>query len=126
MGGQMVILHFEVVSALRSSPIAVASVTGPIPPYTPADPSIKLIVKNVGNLPIISLNTTLQTSSGSYSFVFGVNSSDPLLAGQSAQSTQIGMGFQTGKDYPLTISGILSNGLPFTFTQQVSISSPSS
>ena len=125
--GQIVFLHFAIVSnSLKQSPIDVMSVTGPVPPYLPAGPEIKLTLRNVGNLPIISLNATLQADSPYKSNFIDVNSSSPLAPGKSMESIQIGIGFTTGSYYLLIINGILSSGLPFSITEQVSVSSPSS
>ena len=106
--------------------------TGPIPPYNPGGPVISIALLNVADLPITSLNATVQLESQTqliipYSFQFGVNSSDPLLSGQSICDTLkslIGAGFDSNQDYPLTIEGILSNGTEFSFTQYVQIVAP--
>ena len=122
--GQMVILHFEFSG---KSPVEVVSVTGPIPPITPAGATIAITLKNVGGLPMISLNATLNLSPLSYSFIFDVNSSNSLLAGNSINTTQIlvGASYYVGNSYPLTVTGMLSNGVSFSFTQQVMIVQPS-
>ena len=81
---QTVYGYFQV-SSLQT-PIKVVSVTGPIPPYNPGGPVISITLMNVADLPITSLNATLQLESQlsvPYSFQFGVNSSNPLFPGQS-------------------------------------------
>jgi hypothetical protein len=129
--GQTVILHFAVVSSTKS-PIAVVSVTGPIQPYNPGGPVIGMTLKNIGNISIISLSATLNLTSAEpsvpYSFVFDVNASNPLLAGNSINSTRtlVGASFDSATSYPLTINGILGNGLSFYITQLVVISPPES
>ena len=125
--GQLVFLHFAVVSVL---PLRVVSVTGPIPPYNPGGPVVSIAVKNIANLPITFLNATLEVSSAEpsviYSFNFGINSSNPLLQNQTIQSTRtlIGAGFDNSVSYPLVISGNLTNGVSFNFTEQVMIVQP--
>jgi hypothetical protein len=85
---------------------------------------------NVADLPITSLNASLQLESQlsvPYTFQFGVDSSNPLYPGQSTGDTLtlIGAGFDSGQNYPLTLDGILSNGTEFSFTQYVQIVAPS-
>jgi hypothetical protein len=132
--GQAAILHFTVVSASNpsasGSPAEVVSLTGPIPPYTPAGPEVGVTLRNIGQVPITSLNASLGLPgevSSPYSFVFDVSSSSPLLPGQSIQATRtlVNGGFDSTQEYPLTISGALSNGTRFAYAVQVQIVSPS-
>ncbi|HYB04837.1 MAG TPA: hypothetical protein VED17_10260 [Nitrososphaerales archaeon] len=126
--GQFLILHFAVISTL---PLRVVSITGPIPPYNPGGPVVSIAVKNTANLPITFLNATLEVPSAepsvSYSFNFGINSSNPLLQNQTVQSarTLIGAGFDNSVSYPIVISGSFYNGVSFNFTEQVMIAQPS-
>jgi len=132
--GQVTLLHFLVALA-PGSPIEVVSVIGPIQPYNPGGPAVGVTLKNVGDAPITFLNVTLkieppQTNPGGFNlpfaFTFNVSSSNPLLPGQSAQHTRIlvGVGLQTGSDYPLTIDGAFMNGAQFSYTIQVQIIAP--
>lgn len=113
-------------NTLAQSPVQVVSVFGPIPPYNPGGPVVSVTLKNVGQAPIVSLNATLKLPSAepsvTYVFTFEVSSSDPLLPGQSVEITRtlIGAGFGNSP-YPLVISGLLSNGIAFNYTQQVRI-----
>ena len=113
-----------------SHPVEVIVVTGPIPPYNPKNPTISISLMNVADAPIISLNATLvwvaQTNvpgvvGASYSFVFGVNSSSPLLPSQTIQltSTFVGPVFEANLHYPLTIDGTLKNGTRFSYVESV-------
>jgi hypothetical protein len=121
---QTVYAHFEVVPAF-GHPVVVVSVAGPIPPYNPGGPVVGITVMNTGDIPVISLNTTLSVpgTNTPYSFVFGVNSTNPLLRGQSisAARTLIGAGFDTSKDYSLTVNGVLANGVPFSYAEETLI-----
>lgn len=126
---QTVYAYFQVVSA-ASSPVQVVSVMGPIPPYYAGGPVVSVTLQNVGSVPITSLAASLQIPRAGpiapFSFVFNVNSSNPLLPGRSVQETRtlIGAGFDSSLDYPLTISGTLSNGTQFSYTEQVLILPP--
>jgi hypothetical protein len=53
--------------------------------------------------------------------LFNVNSSSPLVPGQTLEDVQTLHGdlFDIGVSYPLTISGTLANGSTFTYTQQI-------
>jgi hypothetical protein len=125
---QTVYAYFKVATP-ASSPVEVVSVNGPIPPYNPGGPVVSITLKNVARLAITSLRATLRVESllsSPYSFVFDVSPSNPLLTGQSAKVTQtlIDGGFDSSRSYPLTISGTLSDGRKFTYTQQVWIVPP--
>jgi hypothetical protein len=128
--GKVVLVHFTISLGLQD-PVQVISVIGPIPPYNPGGPVISVTLENVAEIPIISLTATLKLPSAEplvpYSFSFSVDSSNPLLQGQSVESTltAIGAGSESNATYPLVISGMFSNGLVFNFTQQVMIVQPS-
>jgi hypothetical protein len=126
--GQTAIGHLQV-ALTSSSPVEVVSVTGPIPPYNPGGPVVSLSVKSISETPITSLDATISfvsASSTPYSFAFNVSSSNPLLPGQSTQTTRIliGAGFETGLNYPLTISGTFENGTQFFYAAQVQVVLP--
>ncbi len=128
--GSIVLLHFVVLTSSQA-PVKAVSVTGPIPPINPGGPVIRVTLENVAKTPVVSLNATLMLStvesSVSYSFTFGVNSSDTLLPSHSVNSTRIliGAGFASSSTYPLVISGKLLNGELFNYTQMVMILPPS-
>jgi len=119
-----------VVATTYGGPVEVVSVTGPIPPYNPGGPVVSVALMNAGDIPITSLSATLPSFPGGpsvpYSFVFDVNSSNPLLPGQSIKETRtlIGASIDSGLEYPLTISGTLVNGTPFSYTTQVQVVPP--
>jgi hypothetical protein len=105
-------------------------VSGMESPFSnPGEPVIGITLANFGDIPITSLNAILPfvplpnspAGSGSYSFAFNVNSSSPLLPGQTIQETRtfVGPSFDIGVSYPLTITGMLGNGTEFAYTQQV-------
>ncbi len=127
MWGDIVIFHFSVVSR---EPAKVVSVVGPIPPYNPGVPVVRVTLKNIGDSPIVSLNATLKLPSAepsiTYSFSFGVNSTNRLLPGESEESTKtlIGAGF-SNFSYPLVIRGVLANNVAFNYTKLVVIEPPS-
>ncbi|MDG7015991.1 MAG: hypothetical protein JRM82_01295, partial [Nitrososphaerota archaeon] len=127
--GQTVVDRFQVAPA-SGGPVEVVSVIGPIPPYNPGGPVVRVTLQNIGQVPITSLNASLPRYPGGptvpYSFVFKVNSSSPLEPGQTAQATltMIGFGFSTGQEFPLTVSGTLSNETEFSFIVQVQIVAP--
>ncbi len=123
--GQIVLLHFAVTN------VKVVSVTGPISPYNPAGPVIGITLMNVAEMPIISLNTSLRLESQlslaiSYSFIFSVSASNPLLPGQSVKDIQtlIGGGFDSSQSYHLIIAGTFENGMEFSYIQPVQIIPP--
>ncbi len=127
--GHVQILYFQVTTASGRT-VEVVSVTGPIPPFNPGGPVVGITLRNVGDTPITSLSATLPINTQGpqlpYSFVFNVNSSNPLKPGQTAQDTRtlIGAGFDSSLQYSLTISGTLSNGIQFSYTEQVRIVPP--
>ena len=109
--------------------VQVVSVLGPLPPINPGGPNIGVTLKNIATTPIVSLNATLKLQEGpnpNVSYLFDVSTSNPLLPGHSIQKTAdaINGGFDTTKQYPLTVSGVLANGTKFSFTQEVQVTSP--
>ena len=126
MWGDLVIFHFSVVSR---EPVKVVSVVGPIPPYNPSGPVVRVTLKNIDDTPIVSLNAVLKLPSAepsiTYSFSFGVNSTNPLLSGEGVESTKtlIGAGF-SDSSYPIGISGVLANNVTFNYTELVVIEPP--
>jgi hypothetical protein len=121
---QAIYAHFQVTPA-SGRPIEVVSVRGPMSPYDPAvGTAISMALENSGSVPVSSLNATLDLGRPfPYSFVFDVSPSLPLLTGQTVQKTEDlwGAGFQTGVQYPVTISGALTNGTQFSYTEQIQI-----
>jgi hypothetical protein len=115
-----------------SSPIQVISVVGPIAPFNPGGPVVSVTIKNISGNDVTLLNASLALGPAevmpgniqrSYSFVFNASPSNPLRPGQSTTSTEIliGAGFETDRNYPLTINGTLANGTEFSYTAQVQI-----
>jgi hypothetical protein len=127
--GQTIYAHFQVTPAL-GRPVEVVSVTGPIPPLNPGGPVVSITLRNVGETPITSLSATIPINTQGpelpYSFVFSVNSSDPLMPGQNIQETRtlINGGFDSSLQYPLTINGALINGMQFSYTEQIQVVPP--
>jgi len=127
--GETIYAHFQVTSAL-GRPVVVVSVTGPMPPLNPGGPIVSVTLRNVGDTAITSLNATLPINTQEpklpYSFVFNVNSSDPLMPGRSVQETRtlINGGFDSSLQYALTINGALINGTQFSYTEQIQIVPP--
>ena len=100
---------------------------GPVPPFTPAGPAVKITLKNVGVEPVISLTATLELSE-SFEFTFDVTPAHPLQPNRStsAELTLIAGGFISGNvSYPLTINATLQNGAKFVYTKLVQIVKPS-
>jgi hypothetical protein len=142
---QTVFAHFEVVPP---EPVEVLSVTGPIPAPNGSlasilspGPMVNVDLKNAGEVPIVSLianlglvppdNLPAQAESPStgphYPYAdLGVNASNPLLPGHSAQETRslFDGSFDAGVPYPLTISGTLANGTEFSYVVDVQIVPP--
>ena len=99
---------------------------------------VNLDLKNTGDVPIVSLSASLslippdnlpaQVAQPEGYANLGVNASNPLLPGHSAQETRYlfpeGEGFGTGVPYPLTISGTLANGTEFSYVLDVQIMPP--
>lgn len=132
--GGLALLNF-VVSSTNERPVEVVSVLGPIPPYTPGGPTVRVVLKNVGDVPVSSLSAGLigvcsgSPAYGDYVpciFSFDVNKSSPLSPGSSINSTRllINGGFQGGKNYAIIVNGTLSNGSSFAYTEQVQITAP--
>jgi hypothetical protein len=96
------------VSATSKNHIGAVSVT--ILGNSPEGGKVNMSLKNIGQAPIASLSASLTgfpaASVVVYSFVFNASSSNPLLAGQSAQSpsTLVGYGLSPTKQYPLTVT----------------------
>ena len=114
----------------RGRPVDVVSIEGPIAPYNPGGPVVMIVVKDVSNTPVTDLNVILYLSgstAGAYQFTFGLSTSNPLMPGQTAQSTRtlIGAGFSSSQDYPLRINTTLQNGTAFSYILQVQIALPS-
>jgi hypothetical protein len=114
----------------NQQPIEIVSVLGPIPPFTPGGPAIKITLKNVGVEPVISLTATLEVFSGfgfPFDFTFDdVTPSHPLRPNRSTSATLclIGGGFSSNESYPLTINATLQNGTNFVYTKLVQIVEP--
>jgi hypothetical protein len=126
--GQSLFAHFQVLQG----PSPAESVANQESPFSdPDSPVIGITLANFGDVPISSVGAVLRfvpaaaansnAGSASYPFPFVVNSTDPLLPGQAVQDVRTLQGnlFDIGVNYPLTISGTLSNGTAFTYTQQV-------
>jgi hypothetical protein len=111
-------------------PIEIVSVLGPVPPFTPGGPAVKITLKNVGAEPVISLTATLgvDTAFGPPDdFTFDdVTPSHPLQPNTSTSDTLIliGGGFSSDDWYPLTINATLQNGTNFVYTKLVQIQKP--
>ncbi|MDA4118301.1 MAG: hypothetical protein OK455_08155 [Thaumarchaeota archaeon] len=111
------------------NPVEVFSVVGPFQPFFPAlGPNVTITARNVGNLPIASLNASIDRGEyvSTFPLSFNVTDSHPLLPGRSIQQPELlgGTGFQTGVDYPLTVNGILVDGTRFSFTVDIQVSPP--
>jgi hypothetical protein len=124
--GQKVCAYFQV----AQGPSPATAVSAQESPFSSqSSPVIGITLVNLGDVPISSIGAVLRfvpapngsASSTSYPFAFVVNSTDPLLPGQTVQDVRTLQGdlFDIGVSYPLTISGTLANGLNFTYTQQV-------
>jgi hypothetical protein len=124
--GDRVFAYFQVTQG-PSPALAVATQESPF--SNDGHPIIGITLADFANVPITSLDATLRfvassnapSNSTSYPFSFGVNSSDPLLPGQSVKDirTLQGNPFDIGVSYPLTISGTLANGTTFSYAQQI-------
>jgi hypothetical protein len=115
-----------VAAAQGQEPIEIVSVLGPIPPFTPGGPAVKITLKNVGGEPVISLAATLDVSE-SFDFTFDVTPSNPLQPNRSTSATLTligGGGFSSNGSYPLTINATLQNGPNFVYTKLVQIVEP--
>jgi hypothetical protein len=85
-------LSWQPVSTSQNQePIEIASVLGPIPPFTPAGPAVEITLKTVGVEPVISLTATLEVLSASgipFDFTFDdVSPSNPLQPDTSTSDT---------------------------------------
>ena len=109
----------------NQEPIEILSVLGPLPPFTPGGPAVKITLKNVGIEPVISLTATLEPSR-SFDFTFNVTPSNPLQPNKSTSDilTLIGGGFADNVSYPLKIHATLQNGAKFVYTKLVQIVEP--
>lgn len=111
------------VSAASDNHVGAVSVA--IAGYGQEGREVSVSLENVGQAPIASLNASLTgfptSPTAVYSFVFNTSSSRLLLAGQIVQSTPtlVGSGIDPAKQYPLTVTGTLSNGTQFAYTKQV-------
>lgn len=109
----------------NQEPIEIVSVLGPVPPFTPGGPAVKITLKNVGVEPVVSLTATLELGT-SFDFTFDVTPSNPLQPNRSTSDTLclIGGGFGSNVSYPLTINATLQNGGNFVYTKLVQIVEP--
>jgi hypothetical protein len=123
----VIVSGYHPVSASQDQePIEIVSVLGPVPPFTPGGPAVKITLKNVGVEPIISLTATLELSE-SFDFTFDVTPAHPLQPNRStsAQLTLIAGGFISDNvSYPLTINATLQDGTNFVYTKLVQIVEP--
>ena len=114
----------------NQQPLEIVSVIGPIIPYNPGGPTVRITVKNEATEPVVSLTTTLVVVSISpnqtYDFNFNVSSLNPLLPNNSITSTLalINGEFNDNTTYPLKIDGTFQNGGTFAYTEQVTIDEP--
>jgi hypothetical protein len=121
---------YPVSASQDQEPVEIVSVLGPLPPFTPGGPGVKITLKNVGVEPVISLTATLEVSSASgfpFNFTFDdVTPSHPLRANRSTSGrlTLIGGGFGSDISYPLTINATLQNGTKLVYTKLVQIVEP--
>ena len=117
--------------------IEVISVTGPVPPYTPGGPTIKIVLKNVSTRPVISLtaeleiprNTTLPFDHDvSLQFNYDVSEQNPMMPGESSSATSILIGpkgFDNNVMYSLKVHGSLKDEQTFNYTTETEIMPPS-
>jgi hypothetical protein len=109
-----------------------ASLSGPIPPYVPGGPQVKMTLKNVSNSPVVEvtanldLGTNVGPNSGSFTFPFNVSQTTPLMPSQSLSESHIfiGAGFSNTFKYPVKLTGTLQGGVKFDYTLLVQISAP--
>ncbi|MBN1367655.1 MAG: hypothetical protein JW967_06995 [Dehalococcoidales bacterium] len=103
-------------------PVEVISVKS-IGESNPGGPTVEIILKNIGDEPIVSLNTILKLDKA-YVFNFsGISYSSPLLHGESSGETRIliGGGYASDTLYPLEIVLILQDGTTLLYTKKVQI-----
>jgi hypothetical protein len=114
----------------NQEPIEIVSVLGPVPPFTPGGPAVKITLKNVGVELVISSTATLEVFSvigTPFDFTFDdVSPTNPLQPNRSTSATRclIGGGFSSNGSYPLTINATLQNGANFVYTKLVQIVEP--
>jgi hypothetical protein len=104
-------------------PIEVISVIEVDSSPNPAGGIVEIVLKNVSERSIISLNVTLQESGErSWEYDFNVTPSNPLVPYEqiSSQRRLIGGGWGGGVPYSLTINGTMESGEAFTFTWEPS------
>ena len=121
MWGDRVFAYFQV-SQGPSPSLAVSAQESPF--SSPGAPIVGITLANLGDTPITLIGASLGYGSGSspsYQFAFVVNSTDPLMPGQTTQDVRTLQGdlFDIGVSYPLVITGEFGNGTVFTHTQQV-------
>ena len=114
---------------LPAKPIEVTSVAGPLPPINPGGPNIEITLKNITNIPLISVSALLKIDNvlnKPFKFSFAVSETSPLLPGSeiSSRLTLINGGFDSETSYPLEIIGSLQTGGSFDYTTQVKITEP--
>jgi len=103
-------------------PVEIVSVEGPLVPINPGGPVVGIILKNISNDDIISLNATLELER-TFSYEFDVSANNPLLPGDTiyAERILINGGFADDTLYQLEISGICQDEAAFSYTEQVII-----
>jgi hypothetical protein len=109
----------------QNQAVAIVSVTGPIPPFTPGGPAVAITLKNVSSEPVTGLTANL-VAGRSFDFNFEVSPSTPLMPNGSISSkiTMIGGGFDDTAMYPLMVKATLQSGAAAVYTQQVQIKAP--
>jgi hypothetical protein len=106
----------------NEQPIKIISVEGPLEPINPGGPVVGIILKNISNDDIISLNATLELER-TFSYEFDVSANNPLLPGDTiyAERILINGGFADDTLYQLEISRICQDEAAFSYTEQVII-----
>jgi hypothetical protein len=106
-------------------PIEVVGVTGPIPPFNPGGPNVKITLKNNGGEPVVQLKAVLILDRP-YDFNFDVSAAAPLAAGQSIslQQALIEAGINSEATYTLEINATNQSGAVFTYNVQLMIGTP--
>jgi len=132
----LVLLTTAATSTMRglpeTRPLLVVSILGPVKPYTPGGPTIRMTLQNVGDVPVTSLTTTLRlahtpgVTDGTYAFHFSVSDSTPLLSNQVVTDTETLFegGFDGALSYPLSIYATLQDGTRAVYVQEVKITPP--
>ncbi len=128
--GKVVLLYFTVDNGAQTSqsPVQIVSLTGPLPPYNPGGPTVGITLKNVGNIPIVTMIADLNTDRP-HPFNL-LTTWSPLLPGQTVNATVNLIGPAAGSfsgdiPYPVTISGTLQDGTVFNYTFLMKIALPS-